>query len=116
MPPNVYYRHFGVALRDSGQYDEAIALLKKAIEREPNDLVARYGLTSTFAMAGRMDEALAAAKEVLRIDPSFSVERWEKMYPMKSKVAKDRVADALRKAGLPDKSPSGQPQQNPSTN
>jgi adenylate cyclase len=100
MPPNAYYRHFASALRASGQYDEAIALLKKAIASEPNDLIASYALTSTFVMAGRMDEARAAAKEVLRIDPSFSVERWEKMYPMKDKVAKDRVADALRKAGL----------------
>ena len=100
MPPNVYYRHFGAALRHSGQYDEAIALLKKAIEREPNDLIAYIALTSTFEMAGRMDEARAAAKEVLRINPSFSVERYEKMYPMKDKVAKDRIIDALRKAGL----------------
>ena len=100
MPPNVYYRHFGVALRHSGQYDEAIALQKKATAREPNDLIAYLGLTSTFGMAGRMDEARAAAKEVLRINPSFSVERYEKMLPFKDKAAKDRLIDALRKAGL----------------
>jgi tetratricopeptide (TPR) repeat protein len=89
-----------VALRHSGQYDETIALAKKAIEREPNDLIAYIGLTSTFVMAGRMDEARAAAKEVLRINPSFSVERYEKMLPFKDKTAKDRIIDALRKAGL----------------
>jgi adenylate cyclase len=100
MPPNVYYRHFAAALRHSGQYDEAIALLKKAIASEPNDLIACFALTSTFEMAGRMEEARAAAKEVLRINPNFSVERYEKMLPMKDKVAKDRIIDALRKAGL----------------
>jgi adenylate cyclase len=100
MPPNVYYRHFGAALRHSGQYDEAIALLKKAIAREPNDLIAYIALTSAFEMAGSMEEARAAAKEILRINPRFSVERYEQTYPFKDKVAKDRIIDALRKAGL----------------
>jgi len=100
MPPNVYYRHFGAALRHSEQYDEAIALLKKAIAREPNDLIAYIALTSAFEMAGRMEEARAAAKEILRINPRFSVERYEQTYPFKDKVAKDRIIDALRKAGL----------------
>jgi TolB-like protein/Tfp pilus assembly protein PilF len=100
MPPNVYYRHFGGALRHSGQYDEAIAILKKAVSREPNDLIAYTALTSTFGMAGRMEEASAAAKEVLRINPSFSVERYEQTYPFKDKVAKDRIIEALRQAGL----------------
>jgi TolB-like protein/class 3 adenylate cyclase/Tfp pilus assembly protein PilF len=99
-PGNALYRHFSIALRHSGQYDEAIALMKKAIEREPNDLIAYLSLTSNFAMAGRMEEARAAAKEVLRINPMFSVERYEKTMPLKDKAAKDRLIDALRKAGL----------------
>ena len=36
-PPNSLYRHFGVACRDSGRYDEAIKLSKKATERNPPD-------------------------------------------------------------------------------
>ena len=99
-PGNAFYRHFSLALRHSGQYDEAIALLKKAIEREPNDLIAYLSLTSTFGMAGRMEEARAAAKEVLRINPRFSVERYEKTVPFKDKAAKDQLIDGLRKAGL----------------
>ncbi len=99
-PGNVFYRHFSVALRHSGQYDEAIVLLKRAIEREPNDLIAYIALTSTFGMAGRMEEARAAAKEVLRINPRFSVERYEKTVPYKDMAAKDQLIDALRQAGL----------------
>jgi hypothetical protein len=63
-------------------------------------LIAYIALTSAFEMAGRMDEARAAAKEVLRINPNFSVEKYEHSYPLKDKVAKDRIIDALRKAGL----------------
>jgi adenylate cyclase len=99
-PPNVYYRHFGVALRDSGQYDEAIAVAKKAIEREPNDLVAYLCLASSYGLAGREGEALAAAKEVLRINPTFSLERLAQTTPHKDPVVRERFIDALRKAGL----------------
>jgi hypothetical protein len=63
-------------------------------------LIAYIALTSAFEMAGRMEEARAAAKEVLRINPRFSVERYEETLPFKDKVAKDRIIDALRKAGL----------------
>jgi TolB-like protein len=53
IPPNVYYRQFGIALRDSGRYDEGIALQKKAIEREPNDTFAYVVLASSCQLAGR---------------------------------------------------------------
>jgi tetratricopeptide (TPR) repeat protein len=99
-PPNVYYRHFGVALRDSGQYDEAIAVARRAIEREPNDLVAYLCLASSYGLAGRDEEARAAAKEVLRINPTFSLERLTQTTPHKDPVVRERFIDALRKAGL----------------
>jgi tetratricopeptide (TPR) repeat protein len=99
-PPNVYYRHFSVALRDSGQYDEAIAVAKKAIEREPNDLVAYLSLASSYGLVGREEEARAAAKEVLRINPTFSLERLAQTTPHKDSTVRERFIDALRKAGL----------------
>jgi adenylate cyclase len=99
-PPNLYYRHFGVALRDSGQYEEAIALQKKAIEQEPNDILAHLVLTSSYSLAGRDAEARAAAQEVLRINPKFSVARMQKVSPHKDRAFAKRWCDAVRKAGL----------------
>ena len=75
-------------------------MAKKAIEREPNDLIAYIALTSTCWMAGRKEEARVAAEEILRINPKFSVERYAISQPLKDKVAKDRMLDALRDAGL----------------
>jgi adenylate cyclase len=98
--PNYYYRNLGGALRDSGQYDEAIAVAKKAIEREPDDLVAYVILASSYGLAGRMEEANAAANEVLRINPKFSIERFMSIFPLKDPAARESVAEALRKAGL----------------
>jgi TolB-like protein/class 3 adenylate cyclase/Tfp pilus assembly protein PilF len=99
-PPNAYYRQFGIALRDSGQYDEAIALQKKAIKREPNDTLAYIVLASSCALAGREEEARAAAKELLRVNPAFSLERLAKTTPHKDREVAERFIEALRRAGL----------------
>jgi adenylate cyclase len=99
-PPNSCYRHFGVALRDSGQYDEAIELSKKATERKPNDIIAYVVLASSYGLAGREEEAKAAAKEILRINPKYSVDRLEKVSPHKDRAVAKRFCDALRKSGL----------------
>jgi adenylate cyclase len=99
-PPTSCYRHFAIALRDSGQYDEAIALSNKAVEREPNDLLAYIVLASSLEMAGREEEARSAAKEVLRINPGFSLERLAKTSPHKDRAVVQRFIEALHKVGL----------------
>jgi adenylate cyclase len=99
-PPNLYYRHFAIALRDSGRYDEAIELMKKAVERVPDDVLAYIVLTSSYELAGREEDARAAAKEVLRINPAFSLERLAKTSPHKDRAVVERFIEALRKAGL----------------
>ena len=99
-PPNTYSRHYAAALRDVGRYEEAIAQLKKAIEREPRDIMSYIILTSTYSMAGREKEAQAAAAEVLKINPKFSLEQFAKIHPYKDPATKDRYIDSLRKAGL----------------
>jgi adenylate cyclase len=101
-PPNSLYRHYGVALRDSGRYDEAIEVSKKAVEQGPDDMIAYVVLGSSYGMAGREEEARAAAKEILRINPKFSVARLEKISPHKDRAVAKRFCDALRKAGLPE--------------
>jgi adenylate cyclase len=101
-PPNTYYRHLGVALGESGRYEEAIALQKKAIKQDRNDIFAYLVLASLSSLAGRDAEARAAAEEVLRIDPRFSVARMETARPDKDRAVAKRWNDALRKAGLPD--------------
>jgi adenylate cyclase len=102
IPPNSYLRSLGMAHREAGRYDEAIAYYRRATTREPNDVTAQFALAATCSMAGREEEARAAAKEALRINPKFSVERYMKTYPLKDPVARERFAQALRKAGLPD--------------
>jgi adenylate cyclase len=101
-PPSLYLHFFGVALRDSGQYEEAIVQAKRAIEQEPNNLVAWVVRTSSLSLAGRDEEAQTTAKEILRISPKFSVAQWQQRSPHKDQAVVKRYCDALRKAGLPE--------------
>jgi adenylate cyclase len=87
------------AYRSLGRYDEAVAIFKKLIRREPDHLPAHLGLAATYVMVGRMEEARAEAAEVLRIDPQFSVERFAKAMPYKQKMI-DQLVESWRKAGL----------------
>jgi adenylate cyclase len=83
-----------------GQREEAIATYKKVLQiYGPDHLMAHIGLAATYAVMGRENEARAEGAEVLRIDPKFSWERWIKSLPW-DQSRKDRIADALRKAGL----------------
>jgi hypothetical protein len=60
--------------------------------------MAHIGLAAVYARMGRENEARSEGAEVLRIDPKFSIERYVKGMPDQSR--RDRIADALRKAGL----------------
>jgi len=98
-PPNNYYRHFAVALREAGQYDEAIVQLKKAIEQEPNDPLAYLVLTTVYSYAGHQEEACSAVAEVLRIRPTFHIEQLPQGTHRDLAIV-EHENEALRSAGL----------------
>jgi adenylate cyclase len=65
----------GAAYRQLGQYEEAVASYKRALQLYgPDHLFAHLGLAGTYAKMGREKEARAEAAEVLRIDPKFKLE------------------------------------------
>ena len=98
--PGQFFATLSLAYRLAGQYDEAVEQAKKAVEREPKNLLAHLALTSGCIFAGREEEARAAAAEVLKIDPNFSLERYVKALPFKDRCQADCAFDGLRKAGL----------------
>jgi adenylate cyclase len=84
----------------TGQYEEAIALQRRILQKEPNQLPSQLGLTAALIRAGKEDEARAEAAKVLRIDPKFSVESYARRLPAKDQKVNDDFVSALRKAGL----------------
>jgi adenylate cyclase len=102
IPPNMHLRYYGAVLRELERYDEAIVILKKAIQQEPDSMFGHLMLAVTYSLAGREHEAQEEAKEVLRINPKFSVRHLQKTLPFKNPAHAQRLINGMRKAGLPD--------------
>ena len=109
IPPYVCLASLAQCLRTTGQYEEAIALYRRILQKEPNQLPAQVQFVVALMQAGKDDEARAEAAKVLRIDPKFSVESFAKILPAKDQKVIDDIVSALLKAGLPDKTPPVQP-------
>jgi adenylate cyclase len=100
IPPNMYLWSLGMSYWGMGKYEEAITWGEKAIHQEPNSLLAQVWMTVIYVFSGREEEARVQAAEVLRINPKFSVKKYEKRASFKKKADNERFIGALRKAGL----------------
>jgi adenylate cyclase len=96
----ITFVNFGYALLMTGRFEEAVSAFKKALQRAPDHPLAHIGLGATYSLMGREKEARAEAEEILRINPKFSLDHFKKTSPYKDPSEIDKIADALRKAGL----------------
>lgn len=74
--------------------------LKKALQANPNFLIAHLILAATYSSLGRDAEAAAASQEVLRLNPRFTLEAHARTLPYKNKADRERELVALWGAGL----------------
>ncbi len=100
ISPSWYLQYLGRAYILAEKFDEAIAVLKNSLKRNPNFLSAHIFLAASYSLIGREDEARASAEEVMRINPKFSLERYSKLLGFKNKADKDLLISALQKSGL----------------
>jgi adenylate cyclase len=78
IPSNMYLFSLGYSYGMTGQYEEAITWCEKAIHKEPNSLFARLFMAAVYSFSGRDEEARIEIAEVLRIQPKFTLARFEK--------------------------------------
>jgi len=100
MPPDWLLHEFGTCYRLMGRYDEAIAALRRVLDRNPDYLSSRLNLIATYVMSGKEEAARAEAVEVLRRSPDFSVERFLRDFPYKDQKIIDGLKECFLKAGL----------------
>jgi adenylate cyclase len=100
IPPNHHLWSLGLSYAYTGQYEEAITWCEKAVSQEPDSLLARMMMTVVYSLSGRDEEARAEAAEVLRIQPKFSLKKYEKKLTYKREEDREKYIGALRKAGL----------------
>ena len=99
IPPYVCLHTLAMCYRYTGQYEEAIALCRRILQKEPNQLLTQLGLAAALMQAGKEDEARAEAAKVLRIDPNFSLERFAKISQYKDQSETDRAINAFARRG-----------------
>jgi adenylate cyclase len=102
IPPANYLNFLAHAYYFLGQYEHAIRLYKKVLRRSPKNLFAHIYLTATYSASGREKEARHQAEEVLRLDPTFSLDQFEKTFfiKVKDRAVAERFIEDLLRAGL----------------
>ena len=98
--PGLYPFYLGWTYSLLGQYEEAIAASKESLTRTPDYLFPYIILAFVYMELGQEEEARAAVAEVVRINPDFSLEVWQQSVPYQDPAVIERIAAALRKAGL----------------
>jgi TolB-like protein len=100
IPPNFYLQGLGLSYAWTERYEEAITVFEKATQDHPDAFYLRLFAAAVYSLVGRDEEAQAEAAEVLRLNPKFSLERWEKSLRYKNQEDQEQFINALSKAGL----------------
>jgi adenylate cyclase len=96
--PPLYQWTLGHAYFLAGEYEQAIAALRRVLNRSPGFHPAHIYLALSLTQLGRMDEAQAEAAEFMRVTPSMSSESWKQRLPYKDKAILDGLFETLPKA------------------
>jgi len=100
FPPNIYYSWLGGGYMQKGQYEEALAAIKKSLQMAPDNWYSYFNLAIVYSLLDRQEEARAAANKLHELYPDFSAERVLKLGPMKNQAYLKLLLEASHKAGL----------------
>jgi len=96
----MYLTYLGQAYRLTGQYEEAVTTLRKALTFNSDLWDTHLQLAATYSELDREKEAQAEVAEALRIYPQTSLELIRQRSLQKDPALLERGLAALRKAGL----------------
>ncbi len=99
--PEIALYFLAQAQETLGQFDEAVATLKRRLERNPNSETSYALLASCYGHLGRIAESRAAWAALMKIAPAFSMERRRRILPFRNPDLFERRVEGLQKAGLP---------------
>ena len=98
--PGMWLHFQAQAYFQLGRYEEAVALLKRRIFRNPDTDASRVLLAASYGELGRIDEARAEWQEAMRVNPAYSLEHRRTVLPYKNPEDFEAIVQGLRKAGL----------------
>lgn len=93
-------------LTATGQLEEAIQEMKKALDLEPTSLVMNTFLGATLYFAGRYDDAIEQCRKTIEMDSNFAVAHWHLALAYQQKgMFDDAIAELQRAITLSGRSP-----------
>ena len=101
FPPPIYLSYLGNAYYMTGQYDAAYDTLRSGRERLPDYRALSVWLAAAAGQSGRVAEAHRAAHQILSAAPNFTINGWLRHIQFERQSDAERLAEGLRKAGLP---------------
>ncbi|MFB9267190.1 winged helix-turn-helix domain-containing protein [Bradyrhizobium erythrophlei] len=99
--PPLYLMYLGSAYYLDGRYQEAFEVLRAAARRLPGFRPVHVWRAAASARLDRSEEAMEAAAEVLRLQPDFTISEFLLLTRHAKQEHAERLAEGLRKAGLP---------------
>jgi adenylate cyclase len=102
FPAYFHYVHLGRCYIQKGLYEDALEEYKKALQLTPDAWAVHLVLAAAYALLEREEEARASAEKFLEISPNFSVTYYLKTSRFKNQDHTKLLANAFRKAGIPE--------------
>lgn len=98
--PAPYASALGQAYYFLERYDDAITVLRLAIERNNNLLTSHVYYIASLSRLGKTDDASWAAVQMKSINPAFALDDVADMFPIKDKDSLEKIKADLKNAGL----------------
>ena len=100
MYPTEYLWNLGHAYYLMGRYEEAIEVLGRARDRNPDYIPVQAYLAASYIELGREEDARTPAAEFKRLSPRIPLTEWRHRLPYKDQMITERLFVNLRKAGI----------------
>jgi FkbM family methyltransferase len=94
----LYFSNLGVALKEQGKLDEAVAAYRQAIRIKADSAETHSNLGVALYDQGKLDEAVAAYRQAIRIKPDYAMAHCNLGNALKEQGKLDEAVAALRKA------------------
>jgi tetratricopeptide (TPR) repeat protein len=105
--PELYYSYFETSYTTAytfkGDYERAVLVGRRAVEANPDFVNGYKPLIASLGHLGRREEAETFVNKVLSLEPSFTIERFGRIYSIKRDSDRERYMQGLRLAGVPER-------------
>jgi adenylate cyclase len=100
--PNWLYHNLSRAQILAGNYQGAIASIKRVIQKNSKHVPGRISLIVAYSLSDQDEAAKTQVEEYLKLRPSANIKSWRKRVTFKNETDIDLFANALRKVGFPE--------------